>query len=141
MCQERHKVQEDYLMTRLFSSRSTKYKLNKIPNMEMQIHLNPDTTFWTLQVPWKRLISFADLWVNTGANVMLPSAKNGTANVRECLVSQVGKKFGEWVHAVCVRISCQILPLETNRNSSKRMPYGYIYNLRSFLQVWIFLFI
>lgn len=36
---------------------------------------------------------------------MLSAAKNQAANVRECLLSELGKKNGEWVHLFGVIIS------------------------------------
>lgn len=67
--------------------------------MEIPIHFSLYTG--TLK---ERLISFADLWVYTGANIVLSGTKNGAANVRGCLVSQLGKKKGEWVHMIGIII-------------------------------------
>lgn len=51
---------------------------------------------------------------------MLSVVKIRAANVRECLVSQLAKKEGKWLHMVGVVIDDQILALETYTKSSKK---------------------
>lgn len=124
MCQERDKVQ-DYLMTEcsILSKPSTGW--TKFPVWKCQ-YFNPCTIF----EPWKkRPISFTDLCVYTGANVMLSGTKNRAANVGECLVSQVGKKeigtYG-FYHTV----------ISNWQKVIKKNTLWKMYN-----QVWMFLFL
>lgn len=69
------------------------------------VHFQSLHNIWTLK---KRPISFTDLCVYTGANVMLSGTKNRAANVGECWVSQVGKER-DWVHMASIILSCHKL--------------------------------
>lgn len=50
---------------------------------------------------------------------MFSDAIKGAANVRECLLSELGTKEGEWVHIFGVIIRYQILSLETHSHQQE----------------------
>lgn len=100
------------------AKKCTKYS---IPNTGWTKFLNENPVYFNPYIGTLKdwFFFFPDLWVYTGAKVVLSDAIKGAANVRECLLSELGTKEGEWVPMFGVITRYQILSLETHSHQKE----------------------